>query len=1579
MPNSFIRDVREVLRRLRNRGIELDGNRQYPAIPTIDDTIESHTNALRAIREALETHERRNPRAALDSFVRLYELEDVLGGFQQGESSVTNIYNTGTTVEFATPEETDAGTLETKAIHPFGGAYAYDRLRWPGQHTAGKGTATVTLVPNSGVVVIDGDLSNVFEITLDADVHFDDPINLKSGQTYNVLIAQDSIGGHVATYGASWTFVNQIDPVLTETADAVDLLSCQWHASAGKTRAVLLPNYGAGYVVPPVYDIADFQFINLGGGNEVVIGKDQYDPELYFRTIVGEGDVSVSTVDNTIVVSYTTPEAVDYSGVPFLLFSDPAEWPGLPEARQLVAGSNILIDTSDMYGEATISCIAPGLPPEGTTGQVLRKLSDTDYDASWTDLPDGAVNLLADLEDVDIYLPADGDVLTYDSTYGVWVPGTASTVAAIGDLTDVDLTGLTDGDTIVYDATYGMWMPGAGSAVAALNDLTDVTAPAPVTNDVLRYNGSAWVNGSPNTDDISYVNDGCMVRRTGAAQSIPAATDTAIIFDTENRDDNGYWSSGTPTRITIPASGWYVIAAKIRYNAAATSGGRWLWLVKNGSTRLASSSQYADGHGYAVCAPTAVEYLQAGDYIEAVAYQGTASPISLYTPDVNSNEPTMSIHRLGTHGGSNATYLNDGCEVTRAATQAVAATTWTEVAFDTEIRDDNSYWTNANSSRFTAPASGWYAVSFSVSFDTASAQCSLFIGKNGSSSTTSNRVAGTLPAAAVASSRHSLSCITYLAAGDYLLFEVYSSAITNIISGVPARAAIHRLGTPSEAPTPYNDGCTVTRTTDQTTTAADFTVVSFNTEVRDDNSYWSADTPTQLTIPASGWYAITGSIHWGGTSTLVTTYITKNGSASVGANRLAASTTNTSAANQRQNVSAVAYLAAGDYVRLEVYSSASSTVNGASVPAAFSIHRLGAAVGTSAEGCMLRRLANAQTVANSTWIAVTWDTEVQDDEGYFSVAANDRVTIPVSGWYACNGSVAWDSTTTGSRLIAVLVNGDSSNQFGRAQYVSTSSGFMTATAFIYLTAGQYVQLAVFQDSGGTRTLSITNGAPKFSIVRIAGFPRGTGGTADNVSFDDTNAALGGTNIQDTLDILADQLRTSGGHVRASGAYVYRGATAQTISNITTTALTFDTEVRDDEGYVNLGANNDRFVIPVTGWYALSGNVTWDSSTAGTIRILALSVNGSNTGLPITRSVGIASNLQQNVSGLLYLTAGDYVQLVVYHDSGSSRTLYNPAGFNHPSFSIVRLEGKSDVQDSGLEFVGEAVVTGAAATSMTLSGLDLDADEIYEFELSFDNATASTGTVSMFVEGDTTATNYDRVIASYGSGGTYTNNANLVGLAASDSHWVQGSMTRDLEGRARVLARANYDVDANLSYQDIVWRYRTSSNVTSITITSSVASSLAIGSFLRVWRRRRITTTPRTAVQAADLVITSNAVLQNTDLAIVLTPGTYSLEAFWRLLSHATPDMEIQFAFDGTATLFEGELMGGTGSTPYVNEFTSLSSVATYAATATYRNTWDGVITVTVGGTLRLKARQVTSSATPVTFYKGAWMRAQRLN
>lgn len=172
----------------------------------------------------------------------------------------------------------------------------------------------------------------------------------------------------------------------------------------------------------------------------------------------------------------------------------------------------------------------------------------------------------------------DGYVLGWNSTDGAWEAvagggggGQAYDVAMDGG--DFD-TGLTDDTTTIFDQfpisidahsdvdttttppTNGQalvwngvdnWVPGTVAASVALNDLTDVTITAAATGEVLRYNGSAWVDAQLAYSDLSGTPSLATVATTGAYADLTGKPTLATVATTGAYSD----LTGKPT---IPAS-----------------------------------------------------------------------------------------------------------------------------------------------------------------------------------------------------------------------------------------------------------------------------------------------------------------------------------------------------------------------------------------------------------------------------------------------------------------------------------------------------------------------------------------------------------------------------------------------------------------------------------------------------------------------------------------------------------------------------------------------------------------------------------------------------------------------------------------------------------------------------------------------------------------------------------------------------------------------------------------------------------------------------------------------------------------
>jgi hypothetical protein len=105
-----------------------------------------------------------------------------------------------------------------------------------------------------------------------------------------------------------------------------------------------------------------------------------------------------------------------------------------------------------------------------------------------------------------------------------------------------------------------------------------------------------------------------------------------------------------------------------------------------------------------------------------------------------------------------------------------------------------------------------------------------------------------------------------------------------------------------------------------------------------------------------------------------------------------------------------------------------------------------------------------------------------------------------------------------------------------------------------------------------------------------------------------------------------------------------------------TALAFDDEDFDSGRPLGLhspSVNNTRLTAPISGIYQVEAGVSWDSNGTGT-RDLTLRVNGSACCLARSIVPAAVGNITiQNVSDMLNLSSGDFVEALVRQDSGGN--------------------------------------------------------------------------------------------------------------------------------------------------------------------------------------------------------------------------------------------------------------------------------------------------------------------------------------
>lgn len=111
-----------------------------------------------------------------------------------------------------------------------------------------------------------------------------------------------------------------------------------------------------------------------------------------------------------------------------------------------------------------------------------------------------------------------------------------------------------------------------------------------------------------------------------------------------------------------------------------------------------------------------------------------------------------------------------------------------------------------------------------------------------------------------------------------------------------------------------------------------------------------------------------------------------------------------------------------------------------------------------------------QSIANSTWTAISFDQSVFDSYGgHSNVTNNTRYTAVVSGWYIVFGCVSYAGNATGNRGTAVAKNG--TRVQGACGFVPTITVGNSPTTpsppcIVFLNVGDYVEIDGYQTSGG---------------------------------------------------------------------------------------------------------------------------------------------------------------------------------------------------------------------------------------------------------------------------------------------------------------------------------------------------------------------------------------------------------------------------------------------------------------------------------------------------------------------------------
>jgi|688.fasta_scaffold34497_6 hypothetical protein len=170
-------------------------------------------------------------------------------------------------------------------------------------------------------------------------------------------------------------------------------------------------------------------------------------------------------------------------------------------------------------------------------------------------------------------------------------------------------------------------------------------------------------------------------------------------------------------------------------------------------------------------------------------------------------------------------------------------------------------------------------------------------------------------------------------------------------------------------------------------------------------------------------------------------------------------------------------------------------------------------------------------------------------------------------------------------------------------------------------------------------------------------PGTTAGDIDYYTTSTTKARIGIGTAGQILKVNSGATAPEWGAPTFSGVFVRQSAATTSISNNTNTTVLFDTEEFDTDAYHSTSTNTSRITIPAgkAGKYAINSAFFFQENANGA-RVLNIHKNGSNyarSQMPPNSVSQIAVTLNL----VMDLAVNDYIEVVVFQNSGGSLNLY----------------------------------------------------------------------------------------------------------------------------------------------------------------------------------------------------------------------------------------------------------------------------------------------------------------------------------
>jgi hypothetical protein len=133
----------------------------------------------------------------------------------------------------------------------------------------------------------------------------------------------------------------------------------------------------------------------------------------------------------------------------------------------------------------------------------------------------------------------------------------------------------------------------------------------------------------------------------------------------------------------------------------------------------------------------------------------------------------------------------------------------------------------------------------------------------------------------------------------------------------------------------------------------------------------------------------------------------------------------------------------------------------------------------------------SQSITTSTNTILAFNTERYDqasnvaDTMHDTVTNNSRLTCRYAGVYHITGMIEWATNTTGERIVELFLNNTTVIARNRLAAGSVGSIVQSASRDYSLAVNDFVEVRVFQSSGGALNVTVgANYSPEFMMVRV---------------------------------------------------------------------------------------------------------------------------------------------------------------------------------------------------------------------------------------------------------------------------------------------------------------------------------------------------------------------------------------------------------------------------------------------------------------------------------------------------------------